>query len=151
MPMSTYRRVLLAVSAILFAIVQVGAATAQTDSEDSCLSAAPAFEFIARIERGAMRDMEVSPDGTLLAVASSRGVWLYDALTLDLESTLLLPDEAGASTVSWSPEANTLAAGYADGIRIWNVEHQEVVWAYSKIPDVTHIDWSPDGALLAIL
>ena len=37
----------------------------------------------ARIGKGTFTDMQLSPDGTRLAIASSAGVWLYDVSTGD--------------------------------------------------------------------
>ena len=36
----------------------------------------------ARIGKGRIKEMQYSPDGTILAVAGSVGIWLYDAETL---------------------------------------------------------------------
>ncbi|RKU13828.1 hypothetical protein C6501_09065 [Candidatus Poribacteria bacterium] len=36
----------------------------------------------ARLGKGSISDMQYSPDGTILAISSSVGIWLYDAETL---------------------------------------------------------------------
>lgn len=140
--------VLLLINAIFPAFIAHGQTTA---SDDVCDEAAPEFERIARLGRGQIHDLEVSPDGSLLAIASSRGVWLYDAGTLDLVGELLLPEETAAVSVSWSPENRALAAGYADGVRVWNTVHAEVTWWYDRVADVSHVAWSPDGSMIAFI
>ncbi len=137
---------------LLWGLLSFLPAVAQTEDRlDACLTAVPKFEFLGRIERGVVNDLEVSPDGSLLAVASSRGVWLYDASNLELHSALMLPDESAASSLSWSAEGRALAVGYADGLRVWNIERTAVSWWYPKIPDISHIAWSADGLRLAII
>lgn len=39
---------------------------------------------IARLGKGRLFDLQYSPDGTRLAVATSAGVWVYDTITLDI-------------------------------------------------------------------
>ena len=51
-----------------------------------------------------------SPDGTRLAVASSIGIWLYDTVTHQ-EVALLKGHTGSVSSVAFSPDGSTLAAG----------------------------------------
>lgn len=63
-----------------------------------CLSDAAAQEYtqwalpedaIARLGKGRIEDMQYSPDGTLLAVATTIGIWLYDTETYQERSLLV--------------------------------------------------------------
>ena len=75
----------------------------------------------ARLGKGTITgDIQYSPDGSLLAVPSSIGVWLYDADTHQ-EINLLVGQTAQISVIAFSPNGNTLAAGSTDGtIQLWN-------------------------------
>ena len=55
-----------------------------------------------------------SPDGTRLAVASSIGIWLYDAHT-GAEVALLTRHTDRISSVAFSPDSKTLASGGQEG------------------------------------
>ena len=80
---------------------------------------------IARLGKGYIgagdRVVAYSPDGTRLAVASSIGIWLYDANT-GAEVALLTGHMGVVTSVSFSPEGTTLASGSYDAtIRLWKV------------------------------
>ena len=61
-----------------------------------------------------------SPDGHWLAVASSIGIWLYHAATLDEQS--LLESKHAMNGVTFSPDSRSLAAASQDGaVEIWDV------------------------------
>ena len=57
----------------------------------------------ARLGKGNISDIAYSPDGTRLAVASSIGIWLYDAHT-GAEIALFTGSMANVSSVVFSPE-----------------------------------------------
>ena len=62
-----------------------------------------------------VRDLEFSPDGTVLAVATPIGIWLYDTSTYETIA-LLTGDKYGISSISFSPDGKTLAGGGSDKI-----------------------------------
>ena len=66
----------------------------------------------ARLGKGQINEIAYSPDGALLAVASSIGVWLYDTNTY--QEIELLTHTSGVYSVSFSPDGNTLATGNRD-------------------------------------
>ena len=105
----------------------------------------------ARLGKGTITgNIQYSPDGSLLAVASSIGVWLYDAETHQ-EINLLAGHTAQVSVVAFSPDGNTLASGSRDGtIRLWNPHTGEhIASARGHTRGVTSIAFSPQLDRLA--
>ena len=75
----------------------------------------------ARLGKGRVFDVSYSPDGKLLAVASSIGVWLYDAET-GAELDLLTGYVAYVRNVYFSRDGQTLVGtGLSKPICIWDV------------------------------
>ena len=100
--MSTSRRVLLAFICLQIATVGHMPIAAQTD-DDSCLTAAPEFEFMARIERGVYR-------------WDDRSELSHFRLPSALENTY----RSGAA--AWSSDGTRVAVILADGtIVLWGV------------------------------
>ena len=110
-------------------------------------------EATVRLGKGAMgegdRAVALSPDGQCLAVASTIGVWLYEASTS--RAMTLLPTESPVHSVAFSLDG-TLAAGLDNGqVQLWDVE------TGTKVGALRHVDWgrvtavvfSPDGTRLA--
>ena len=64
----------------------------------------------ARLGKGTVSEVKYSPDGTKLAVASSIGVWIYDAQTGE-ELDLFTGHTHSVHSVAFSPDGNTLASG----------------------------------------
>ena len=77
----------------------------------------------ARIGKGRIKDIKFSPDNTQLAVATTIGVWLYDAQT-GAEIALLKERRLGhrtANTLAFSPDSKTFVSGSDDGtILLWD-------------------------------
>ena len=108
----------------------------------------------ARLGKGNIwgnRAMAYSPDGTRLAVASSIGIWLYDART-GAEVALFT-----GHTMAFSPDGKTIDSASAnDGIiQLWDVAsgqlkntmegHTSSYDSYRREP----VAFSPDGTILA--
>ena len=103
-----------------------------------------------RLGKGRIDEIEYSPDGTLLAVASSIGIWLHDAHaghTLDL----LTAQTDRVTSVTFSPNGTTLASGSRDGtIRLWDVKTRTLRSTLTAHTDtVLCVVFSADGTSLA--
>ena len=96
-----------------------------------CLSDAFAQEYtqwalpedaIARLGKGRIEDMQYSPDGTILAVATTIGIWIYDTETYQ-ERSLLVHNNKGVEKISFDAKGTTLASveRFNDSITLWDV------------------------------
>jgi WD40 repeat protein len=101
---------------------------------------------LAKSGKGSLRGIAFSPDGKILAVASSIGIGLYDAESLK-EIGLL---EGPAFSVAFSSDGKLIAStGFQDGtVRIWDVEKREEI-ARLKGGGALSVAFSPDGKLIA--
>ena len=90
-----------------------------------------------------------SPDSSLLAVASSIGIWLYDGHT-GKEQNLLTNNSSYVSNVAFSPDGNTLASCSGNEFYLWDVETGKIKLAISAhIKYLKNIRFSPNGKMLA--
>jgi len=79
----------------------------------------------ARLGKGVLNDMQISPDSTKLAIASSIGVWLYDVRTGD-ETALLSGHTDAVMHVEFSRDSKILASSANDKtIRLWDAKTGE--------------------------
>ena len=94
-----------------------------------------------------LTDVQFSPDGSLLAVASRHGIQLYDAETLS-ELTVL---EGNVKAIGFSPDMPWLAAGLEDGsLQIWDIAiEKSVAILAGHTGRIHHLAYSSDGSLLA--
>ena len=108
---------------------------------------------VARLGKGEINDIQYSPDGTRLAVASAIGVWLYDAATYQ-ELVLLTGDVDPVKSVIFSPDGRTLASKSGQGpIRLWDArtgQRKRIITGHTIVrPTGDSISFSPDGLTLA--
>ena len=96
----------------------------------------------ARLGKGEITDIKFSPDGSRFAVATSIGIWLYDAQT-GTELALLTGHQKRVSAIAFSPDGSTLASG-EEGLelRIWHVEpgHVETGELLETIPGAGRVE-----------
>ena len=112
---------------------------------------------IARLYKGALgrgdRAVAYSPDGTRLAVASSLGIWLYDAHTGAETALRFTEDMFWPHSVSFSPDGTILASGDWDGdVRLWDVasgQLKNTLQGPTGEGEVRSVSFSPDGTTLA--
>lgn len=73
----------------------------------------------ARFGKGWVRDIEFSPDGNQLAVATTTGIWIYDSYT-GKQINRFEGHMGGANAISYSQGGKLLAAAHQDlTIRLW--------------------------------
>ena len=95
------------------------------------------------------------PTEPRIAVASSVGVWIYEADTLQVQDLLVTPQGTegvwGMQLMRASPDNRTLAIGYNSGIiELWDVltgRVRHILIGHSA--RVAEISFSPDGSSLA--
>ena len=106
---------------------------------------------LVRLGKGSVREVLYSPDGTLLAVYSSIGIWLYDTTTY--RAVALLPAEPGwRHSIAFSPDGATVATtGSSDiTVRLWNSETGEQKGTLTgHTGEIAGVVFSPDGKTLA--
>lgn len=105
---------------------------------------------IARISKGVIYDIAFSPvdDPPLLVVASSTGIWFYDAGIGDELNQLT---NVSTSSIVFSPDGNMLASGNHDGTcHLWQAETGKHLRKFSGHTDrVFSVIFNPQGQTLA--
>ena len=94
-------------------------------------------------------DIVYSSDGTRLAVASSIGIWIYNANTF--AEVALFTGHTKVNSVAFSPDGKTLASGSDDHtVRLWDVRTGELLHTLEEHTYlVLSVAFSPDGKTLA--
>ena len=107
---------------------------------------------VARLGKGTAEAVAFSPDGQVLAVAGSLGIWLYDVAT-SRELALLagLGHTDGVGSISFSPDGSLLVSGDGDGkVIFWDISSQTpLATLQGHTEEVNSVSFSPDGSLLA--
>ena len=104
----------------------------------------------ARLGKGRIVEIEYSPNGTLLAVASSIGTWIHDAAT-GQELELLTGHTDRVTCVAFRPDGQTLASGSTDNtIQLWDTQSRTHLKTLKGHTDtVLSVVFSADGTTLA--
>jgi WD40 repeat protein len=99
---------------------------------------------LMRFGYGWANDIAWSPDGSTLAVATSIGVWLYDASDLQAEPVLLNETVFNARAVKYSSDGRLLVAG-GSGLHLWNTTNHELIRSFDT-ESVLDLAFSPDNS-----
>jgi len=105
---------------------------------------------IARLGKGRIQEVQYSPDGSRLAVATAIGIWLYDAET-GKPIDLLIGHTKGASSIAYSSDGARLASGSDDGtIRVWDAKTGILLHTLTgHTGDISSVSYSTDGKRIA--
>lgn len=109
------------------------------------------IQEVARWGRGAIRQITWSPDGKLVAVGSSIGVFIYAANSFEQIRYIQTP--YGVSSLAFSPDGAALATGDdfpGDDVRLWEVGTGQVKRVLRGQAFVGGLAFSPDGTVLAV-
>lgn len=111
----------------------------------------PLIEVATGVE---LFDLSWSPDGQLLAAATSAGIKIFDN---NLQEITQLTGYMGyVLSVAWKPDGKQLASGGDPSIRIWDYEATTGNFSLRTVMPtdsdiVALLKWSPDGTKLASL
>ena len=97
------------------------------------ISPVPQFKEIARWGIGQVNEIRWSPDGGLIGLGTSSGIFLYDSKTKNL--TRHINTEFDVIKMTFSPDGTTVVAGSPTGIaRSWYIENGRFVrdFVYKK-------------------
>ena len=107
----------------------------------------------AQFGKGSVNQIQYSPDGTRLAVASSIGIWLYDTSNYQ-EETLLVGHTKNVNCIAFSPDGKTLASGsFSSAVILWDVITNTKKHTFSSkqkdLIQLRSVAFSPDVNILA--
>ena len=130
----------------LLTLVFLSDALAQRDAEPQLPEGVKAYIKCSGRITG---NMQYSPDGKELAVASNKGIWIYDART-GAEVALLSGHNGDVMAIAYSPNSKMLAsAGRDETVRLWNPKTGENLATLTGHDGlVTGVAFSPDGKTL---
>jgi len=112
------------------------------------VDSAAQVEEVARWGRGVLNGVVWSPDGRLLAVGTSLGVYLYEPRSLEAITLLDVGDSVGP--MAFSPDGQFIALGLSKGqVQLWNIADSTLLQTVAGV-DATHLDvgFTPAGQLL---
>src|SRR5579859_6378275 len=109
---------------------------------------------IAYLGRSIGWDIAWAPDGQTIALATTAGIWLYDAAALGDPKVMprFLEGHTNAvEIVAFNSDGTSLASASADGLWIWDVKSGKVVTKMQGTKGApSALAYSPDGKQIAI-
>ena len=102
----------------------------------------------ARLGKGYINEIAYSPDSSRLAIASSIGIWIYDADTGE-ELALFRGHIGPVERLSYSPDGRFIASSSADrSVRLWDAVTGEQKAILNQDNTVSNFVYSPDGSTI---
>ncbi len=105
---------------------------------------------MVRFGKGTISQIQYSPDGKHLAVASSIGIWLYNTAIYS-ETALLTGHTGRVNCITFTLDGKTLASGSSDKtVRLWDVmtgESKQILTGH--LHGIYSVAFSPDGKTIA--
>ena len=107
----------------------------------------------ARFGKGWINDIEFSPTGALVSVATTIGVWTYDVHT-GKEVNLFTGDMSGANAIAYTSDGDTLAVAHWDRtVGLWDVNSHLPTAPYFTFTGhpgpIYAVAISPNGRMIA--
>lgn len=104
----------------------------------------------ARLGKGLINEIQYTPDGKILAVATHIGIWLYDTDT-NKEFALISAHTESIKCIDFNADGSLLAAGSGSNVVLWDMsDHtQRLVIEVIQDRDVLSVAFSPDGKTIA--
>jgi WD40 repeat protein len=109
----------------------------------------PEIISLAPVGKDRANTVAFSPDGKLLAVGSSLGVYFYNPQTGG--EVRFIPTQTWVRSLAFSPDGETLVTGSYDPlVRLWRVSDGSLLYEFTgHTAWVRSVAYSPDGKLLA--
>ncbi len=159
-----FKRAGLVIFVVFTVLIRTIPVAAQDGAKHQVITPANAAQII-RLEilgRGALQTLTWSPDGRALAVASTAGIWIYDATNFDA-TPRLLKIRSVPHSIAYNPGGTLLATGgRLSKVQVWRVSDLLDTTMIRVAPvfeldchpsdwwrEVTGLVFSPDGTTLA--
>jgi len=140
---------------VLLAAVHFLPASSQIDSRELCEITAENAKDLTQIGmfgHGRVTDMAWSPDGSVLVVATTAGIWSYTADHFEHPPRLFEGHSSQVNAVDFSPSGQMLASASSDGtVRLWDVPAGKLATVLELDSSVHAVKFSPDGRNLATM
>lgn len=133
---------------IIIALSLSGLVMAQGDREVITPDNARSLTELMRLGRGTTDSVKFSPDGEIVAVGGSVGVWLYPAAEIGTESEPpVVLASSNSKAFTFTPDGN-LIVGNLDGLTLYDTTSLEAL--RNVAGQIRFVEISPDGTRIAV-